>query len=250
MPSESDTVWGVPSDAATKAQRRYPVPQDSAFGDDEVLRAPDLQIIADRLIRTQRQFKSLAFVKIRFYWKKKGGSIEGIAKRMDPFLKKETSTDTQTGATMMVWLAADNLRDRNASELYVERTMFDALLSIDADREGAPGIAPHDVQIRFGTILRYGPMTNEERALVRVMEQAPTELSGIDLTSSKETAAEGPGRVEHDIDDDGLPPTEQASLNEEGEDGELPWEEVAPSGEAVASGYEETMDDEEEDEDA
>lgn len=205
MPDESDSQWGMPADAATKAARRYPVPQDSAFGDEAAKRAPDLEIIANRLIRSVRQLRSLAYVKIRFYWKKAGGSLEGIAKRVDPFLKLETGTETQDGAQMMIWLAADKLRERNASELYVERTLFDALLSIDADGKSGPAIAPPDFQCRYGTVLRYGLMTTDERIAGRVIEQAPTEFAGIDLTSSAQTAAEGPGRVEHDVDDEPTP---------------------------------------------
>lgn len=109
----------------------YPVPEDTEFDVSEsgFISAPGLERLASLLIGCYAEkFDHLSRLKIRYAWKRKGGTSKGKA--------KFGAVQAITGAAQfvsgeqveyLVWVGADNVRDNNFTEYQVEALLFHEL---------------------------------------------------------------------------------------------------------------------------
>lgn len=109
----------------------YPVPEDTEFEMSEsgFISAPGLERLASLLIGCYAEkFDHLSRLKIRYAWKRKGGTSKGKA--------KFGAVQAITGAAQfvsgeqveyLVWVGADNVRDNNFTEYQVEALLFHEL---------------------------------------------------------------------------------------------------------------------------
>lgn len=163
--------WGEPEDAQRKAKTRYVVPSDSAFGDESVQRAYDLERIVSDLLRAVPLFGGLLALEIHCFWQRRGGSKECHVKIADPIMTSEAE------ANVIMWLAADNLRKIGATELYVEQLVFDCLYRIDASK---PSVQPHEVSLNPATVMRYGWLSADQRLWWAIFREMVKRASGQD----------------------------------------------------------------------
>ena len=171
----SAAAWGTVEEWERKARTRWTVPQDAEFRDDAgafsgAIVAHDLTRLGMRLIGEVPRFASLATIQIRYYWRRKGGSVLAHAKKPDVLHEADGAGDIE------VWFAADNLRAMYASELEVEALMFDCLYSIDPSK---PGVNRPEFSGNLGTVLRYGwGLLPELRLVERVLLKPHAPPSG------------------------------------------------------------------------
>lgn len=167
-----DGISGVVSD---KPNARAFVPFDGSFlGDDDFLKAPELQQIAEHLIATCGELDHLDGAPIRYRWKRKGGKsngadVHGKCTRMSGALRHFS------GAEFLIWIAADHVREAGYTNLQLEALMFHELLHIELrvnDDETSPDygeerlvIRAHDAEVFLGELQRYGAWRSDHQAL-------------------------------------------------------------------------------------
>lgn len=147
-------------------QATFMVPTAAKFGTAPYLAAPALEEIAARLMANKADFDAHRDLSIIYRWKAKGGNAKG--------LPKLAGIDRVTGQTLafiagpapdlLVWLAADTLRDSAVTDLQVEAILFDQLAAIewsDGDEDGDPTwrLVGPEIMCHLATLEEYGPFT-------------------------------------------------------------------------------------------
>lgn len=144
------------------------IPGPSKFGQAPYIDAPELKAIAERLIYEKDALADLTDLQIVYRWKAKGGNQKGW-----PRLGGIERVSGQTLAfiagkapDLLVWLAADTLRESAVSELQLEAILFDQLVSVewsDGDEDGDPTwrLVGPEIMCHLATLEEYGAFTRK-----------------------------------------------------------------------------------------
>lgn len=140
----------------------YGPPAVGYFADGEgneldFLPAPDLHLIASRIIGRYEELNHMAQYQIAYLWRRKGGTTHG-ANRLGACQKPSGMLAYFSEVDYVIWLAADHLAV--ATRIQVEASIFHELLhaieQVDDDGNKTPTIAPHDCEMFGAEIARYG----------------------------------------------------------------------------------------------
>lgn len=164
LEAASCTPWGASNRA------RYPVPDDASFITD-FKPANDLNGHLGTLVR---KWPELAFIKdlsVLCLWKRKGGERDGRAKVGE--VKKLSGLHRyQAGVDFVVILAADNIRASSTTNRQLEAILYHELKKIDWDDEhDKPLIRPHDLEIFYSEVDRYGLWRQDIAAAAGTFQQ-------------------------------------------------------------------------------
>lgn len=146
----------------------YPVPSDLSFGAFDVKEAGDLRQIAETLIQGTEDFTWLRGAKIGFYWLRKGGSSDGVA-NLGGTRKPNKFEQKETGARMVVWVAADTARDLRLSPAVMEAVVHERLCAIDKDEHGGIRRKGPDFRGYSKNIKRFGAVLPETKIAAAVL---------------------------------------------------------------------------------
>ena len=146
----------------------YPVPSEASL-DGEFSPAPDL----DRLIpdlRTRHPGLAAWNCRLTLLWRDRGGKTKGrptLGRCTKPtgLLRHFADTD------IVIWLAADHLRERGATRREVEAVLFHELSHVSEDEEGAVFLVGHEAEVFFSELEHYGKEVRHLRAFVRAVQQ-------------------------------------------------------------------------------
>lgn len=161
------------SGAGTEVQTEllFAIPSAAKFGTAPYIAAPTLEEMAVRLMANKPAFDELRDLDIVFRWKAKGGNQKGW-----PRLGGIERVSGQTLAfiagpapDLLVWLAADTLRDSGVTEIQVEAMLFDQLASVewsDGDEDGDPTwrLVGPEIMCHLATLEEYGAFTRKLQA--------------------------------------------------------------------------------------
>lgn len=144
---------------------QYPVPmRDNA----DFWPAPDIEQIARALIsQHETRFGNLSQVRIEYRWKATGGKSGGkltfgkCVKVSGLAAELSRRDDEDTAATFVIWLAADNVSNRQMSRLQVEALVYHELCHAYVDEDGKPSVHPHDFSAFKSEVAIYGDWTSD-----------------------------------------------------------------------------------------
>lgn len=170
-PDVGTTIHAISDDR--QMELLFAVPAAAKFGTAPYLAAPELEQIALRLIETKEAFDELLDLKIVYRWKAKGGTSKGHPKLggIERVSGQTLAFIAGPAPDLLVWLAADTLRDSGVTELQVEAVLFDQLASIewsdgDEDEDGDPTwrLVGPEIMCHLATLEEYGPFTRKLQA--------------------------------------------------------------------------------------
>ena len=159
VPKKDDTLPPIIDGIIDKVVKSlaYPIPSESTFDEADYVPGHDLEVILGKLIdRHETLFSHLVRLKIGCLWKAKGGVSKG----------KQTLGRVQAATGLVgffsevdfvIWLAADHLRDRDASAETVEACLFHEACHIQWDaQDGKAMIVDHDFAGFTEEVKHYG----------------------------------------------------------------------------------------------
>ena len=127
--------------------------------------------MAERLIVTKDQLVNLVDLKIVYRWRAKGGTSKGWPKLADIERVSGQTLAFIAGPAphLLVWLAADTLRESAVTERQLEAILFDQLVSVewsDGDEDGDPTwrLVGPEVVCHLATLEEYGAFTRKLEA--------------------------------------------------------------------------------------
>lgn len=149
-------------------------PEETAFLDKdgtevEFLEADSLKQLAALLIERKSVLGACRRHKIRYAWRKKGGTLNKAPKfgkaerlgKLDRWLAAD-GTD-KVKYEWVVWLAADHLNGATAWQ--IEAELFNAMCGIGESEKGTPAVNPPDFIGYHPAIQEYGTWREEYRVL-------------------------------------------------------------------------------------
>ena len=174
---EQEELPGTPT--AEREPTDYDVPFESQFNNRDLLDAPGLRLIGQRLIETATDddgFDHLQGIEIHWFWKRRGGTQGGNPryagiKRPSAFEKLYTGGQV----TYFVWLAADHVRDAKFTPEQIEACLYDQLCRTDVDPEDhdAYRIVGPDFVGSIRTLRRFGIWNADLREAAAHIQQLP-----------------------------------------------------------------------------
>ena len=145
-----------------------PIPSVSAFGTAPYIDAPALADLAERLIEEHEHLQDLADLRIIYRWKAKGGTAKGWPKlgAIERVSGQTLAFIAGSAPDLLVWLAADTLRESAVTERELEAILFDQLVSVewsDGDEDGDPTwrLVGPEVVCHLATLEAYGAFTRK-----------------------------------------------------------------------------------------
>ncbi len=159
----------------------YGAPTDGYFApvglpEEDFLPAPDLETIGRRLIDDCVDFYHLANVQVIYLWKRKGGQAEGQA-NLGKCTKASGLVKHFSGATWVVWLAADHVNTYKFTRRQVEALLFHELCHAgdeeDDEGEHKPKPIGHEWQGFSVEVARYGAWMEALQFCRNAWEQLP-----------------------------------------------------------------------------
>lgn len=135
----------------------YSFPGDDRFpADDPYADAPDLSRMGSRLIKAYEDFKPLRGVIIRYYWKRRGGMMNGgpvysLTSRISGLAKHHMKQGDYA-----IVLAVDNCKAAGYGAREVEAELFHSLCHLRQNDDGEIKIVGHDVNDFRRAIEEYG----------------------------------------------------------------------------------------------
>mgnify|MGYP001572486283 CR=1 FL=1 len=139
----------------------FPIPTDNDFKNEHIkeqdfLPGEELRKIAEDLIyRPSLHLAHLDRIPISYLWKQKGGASHG----------KETLGKCQVATglvkhfsevSFVIWLAADHLRERKATNTFVEACLYHELLHIEEDEDGKLVLRDHQFEGFVDEVKAFG----------------------------------------------------------------------------------------------
>lgn len=161
----------------------YPVPSADQFvnelGDPcEYLHAGDLEAIANALLRDETpELTGARLARVRYLWRREGGSSHG-RRRLGRCQRASGLLQYWADCDFIIWLAADHLRECNATAYQVESLVYHELLHISTDETGRPSVRGHDWEGFVTEILRYGLCWPDVRRVGEAVQQLRLDLGG------------------------------------------------------------------------
>jgi hypothetical protein len=196
--SEQSELPGTP--AAEPEKTDYDVPFESQFNNRDLVEAPGLRTIGERLIEAatdQDGFDHLRGIEIHWFWKRRGGTQGGNPryggiKRPSSFEKHYTGNKV----IYMVWLAADHVREARFTAEQIEACLYDQLTRTDVDPEDhdAYRIIGPDFVGSIRTLQRFGVWNADLREAAAHIQQLPLvqiETEDTDDGDAEDEAADG-----------------------------------------------------------
>ncbi len=142
----------------------------------DYLPAPDLEIIADHLIRVCSEFEHLADAQIAYVWKRAGGTSRGKL-TLGTCTKASGLVKHFSGVSWIVALAADNVNAMALTRRQVEALLHHELCHAGAkeDEEGnaAPVVIGHDWEGFVANVVRYGAWMGDLKVCQDAWRQLP-----------------------------------------------------------------------------
>ncbi len=191
--AEQGELPGTPSTEPEKTD--YDVPFESQFNNRDLLEAPGLRAIGERLIASATEddgFDHLHGIEIHWFWKRRGGTQGGNPRYAG--IKRPSSFEKHyTGGRViyMVWLAADHVREAKFTPEQIEACLYDQLCrtDVDPDDHDAYRIIGPDFVGSIRTLQRFGVWNADLREAAARIQQLP--LVQLDEEDADEDASEG-----------------------------------------------------------
>jgi hypothetical protein len=129
---EQDTLPGTPEPEQTE----YDVPFEAQFNGKDLMTAPGLKAIGNRLIDSEESFGHLRGIEIRYFWRRRGGT-QGGNPRYGKIKRPSVYESHFTGGTVvyLAELAADHIREAKFTPEQIEACLFSQLCKTDVDPE-------------------------------------------------------------------------------------------------------------------
>jgi hypothetical protein len=144
------------------------IPAAAKFGTAPYLDAPSIADLAERLIESKEALGDLADLRIVYRWKAKGGTSKGWPKLagIERVSGQTLAFIAGPAPDLLVWLAADTLRESAVTERQIEAILFDQLVSVewsDGDEDGDPTwrLVGPEVMCHLATLEEYGAFTRK-----------------------------------------------------------------------------------------
>ena len=152
--------------------RAYLIPSEDTFDEADYLPGHDLEALLSKLIdRHATLFSHIERLKIVCLWKAKGGASKG----KQTFGKVQAATGLVgffSEADFVIWLAADHLREKNASERTVEACLFHEACHIQWDADGGKVlVVDHDFYGFTEELRAYGAWRTDLEKAAKAFEQ-------------------------------------------------------------------------------
>jgi hypothetical protein len=161
---------------------RFKVPSETSFYSQEFLPAPAIAEIGDALIAKWPELGGLEDLTIKYEWKKKGGTKGGKA-TLGKCSKVSGLTAYYSDADFVIWIAADNCRETKITVGQMEALVFHELKHIEVTEDEETGelgyaVRPHDVEMFYDEVIRYGLWKHDLKGADEVFAQARLDLNG------------------------------------------------------------------------
>ena len=142
---------------------RFVVPVEGDFTDlvDETVAhdyipAPEVREVGEALIDACPEFAHLRGVEIAYLWRREGGKTKGRL-TLGKCTKPSGLLAHFSGATWVVWLAADHIGVRSFTAWQVEALVYHELCHTSvAGEDDTPTLVGHDVEAFRAELARYG----------------------------------------------------------------------------------------------
>lgn len=153
---------------------RAKVPEPEAFEEDEFVHAPELETLAETLIK--RYDLPAQHFPVTVLWAKRGGSAKGR-----PVITKCQKLSGLTkwamqNAQFAIWVAADHAVAYELTNYQIEAALHESLVQIDAsvDDDGVttPRIKSADIEGYSENIIRYGTWKSSLKRMSSAFKQA------------------------------------------------------------------------------
>ncbi len=182
----------------------YWAPNASFFDTDDdgkldYLPAPDLDVIAHRLIGRYEEFKHLKTIPIIYLWKREGGKSHSHV-RLGCCVKPSGLVKHFGEGEWIIWLAADHTNLYKLTRHQVEAMVYHELLHAGQD-DGKPKLNGHDVEMFAAEVKRYGLWKNDIKRVAHAFEQLAF-LDGGAIASRTQLTAAIAGMVARKVDEE------------------------------------------------
>lgn len=152
-------------------------PPAQAFGEeDQFLQAPEIGMVAARLIATHEAFAMLRTVPIDYLWANTGGK-EGGGPKLGKCSVLRGLNGLYCPYDFVIWLAADHARELMLPPKVLEGVLFHELCHCDYDDKGRPTVRRHDWAGFRSEVEVYGLYLPD----MRLMEQSFRQLRMADV---------------------------------------------------------------------
>jgi hypothetical protein len=160
---------------------RFKIPFGTGFYSQEFLPAPSIAKIGAKLIDKWPELDALEDLTIKYEWKK--GGTQGEKATLGKCTKVSGLAQYYSDADFVIWIAADNCRDMEITDAQVEALVYHELkhISVEEDEQtGEPILAvrPHDVEMFYDEIIRYGLWKDDLKGADEVFAQGRLDLTG------------------------------------------------------------------------
>lgn len=135
-------------------EARFAIPDEEQFGNRDYLEAPDLQRVAEALLRLD-EFVHVGMFPFDFLWKAKGGQRHG-GDVLGRLVKVGGLTAAYSDATYVVWIAADHCRARELTAWQMEALLYHELCHATLNEKLAAATRGHDFEGFCAEVRRYG----------------------------------------------------------------------------------------------
>ena len=133
-----------------------PSPNDFEEQQSDFLRGKAIEAIATMQIdHYEAEFAHVRKLNIAYVWKRTGGGSKG-QNTLGKCVKPSGLLKHFAGVDFVVWLAADHLRDMDATFWQVEAVVFHQLKHAQIDEQARPSIRGHDFEGFAREIIEYG----------------------------------------------------------------------------------------------
>ncbi|MGE3598794.1 MAG: putative metallopeptidase [Dehalococcoidia bacterium] len=160
--------------------RPYVPPDESFPADDDYLASKELTTIGDALVARWPELQFLEEVEVTYLWKRKGGKSKGKAV-LGTCVKPAGLVKHFGQCQFVIWIAADHVRDMGLTNLQLEALVFHELnhcgWEID-ENESSPTfgetkyiLKPHDDEVFWAELQRYGAWNEQRQVSARVYQQ-------------------------------------------------------------------------------
>jgi hypothetical protein len=151
---EQATLPGTPEPETDE----YSIPFESQFNGADFMAAPGIEEIAERFINDESDFEHLIGLRIRYFWKRRGG-LKGGNKRLGALVKPGGLSAYALGRPQFaLWLAADHVRDAKLTREQFDALVYDMLCRAqrDPDDHDQYRVIGSDFEGMIATVKRFG----------------------------------------------------------------------------------------------
>jgi hypothetical protein len=193
--SEQPVLPGTPEPEQTD----YTVPSEASFRNGDLMSAPGLRAVAERLIEGDDSLEHLQGVEIHYFWRRRGGT-QGGNKRFGQIKRPGVYESYYSGGKVifLVALSADHIREAKFSDRQIEAALYRELCKTerDPDDHSAYRLVGPDFSGFVREWDRFGPWNPDLREMHAHAARVPVE--DVAAAESEEVDDQGEGEGEAD----------------------------------------------------